>query len=66
MQGIVAYFYGIIQPNTSIELNSCRYNYMAADVMYTPAGKAWMPSKKNNLESAALVRHPVKTAPKLT
>jgi hypothetical protein len=49
MQGIVAYFYDIIQPNTSIELNSCRYNYMAADVMYRQGGKAWMPSRKEQL-----------------
>ena len=45
MQGIVAYFYDIIQPNTSVELNSCRYNYMGADIIYRPGGKAWMPNK---------------------
>lgn len=49
MQGLVAYFYDIIQPNTSIELNSCRYNYMAGDVMYGKGGKAWMPQKRELL-----------------
>lgn len=28
-QGIIPYFYDIIQPNTSIELNRCMYNTMA-------------------------------------
>jgi len=41
MQGVVAYFYDIIQPQTSVELNSCRYNYMAADVKYREGGKSW-------------------------
>jgi hypothetical protein len=28
LQGLVSYFYGEIQPNTSLELNRCEYNQM--------------------------------------
>ena len=34
MQGLPAYFYGIICPNTTVELNGCRYNHMEANVYY--------------------------------
>ena len=33
MQGLGAYFYDEIRPNTSVELNGCRYNFMAADIL---------------------------------
>lgn len=28
MQGLMAYYYDIVRPNTAIELNQCRYNHM--------------------------------------
>ncbi|EED88875.1 predicted protein [Thalassiosira pseudonana CCMP1335] len=34
MQGLPAYFYDEIKPNTSVELNGCRYNHMGADIFY--------------------------------
>jgi len=34
MQGLPAYFYDQKRPNTSVELNGCRYNHMGADVLY--------------------------------
>ena len=34
MQGLMAYYYDIIRPNTSVELNHCRHNHMGMDVRY--------------------------------
>jgi lipopolysaccharide biosynthesis glycosyltransferase len=34
MQGLVAYYYDYIRPNTAVELNQCRYNHMGMDVLY--------------------------------
>jgi hypothetical protein len=34
MQGLLAYYYDIIAPDTWVELNQCRYNHMGMDVMY--------------------------------
>ena len=34
MQGLPAYYYDEIRPNTTVELNGCRYNHMGADVLY--------------------------------
>ena len=34
MQGFIAYFYDHIRPNTSVELNQCRFNHMGMDVRY--------------------------------
>lgn len=34
MQGLVAYYYDEIRPNTAVELNQCRYNHMGVDVRY--------------------------------
>ena len=34
MQGLPAYFYDVVRPNTTVELNGCRYNHMGADVYY--------------------------------
>lgn len=34
MQGLVAYFYDVVRPNTTVELNGCRYNHMGANVYY--------------------------------
>ena len=34
MQGLPAYFYDVIRPNTTVELNGCRYNHMGANVYY--------------------------------
>ena len=34
MQGFVAYYYDHIRPNTTVELNQCRYNHMGLDVRY--------------------------------
>jgi hypothetical protein len=39
MQGLVAYYYDIIRPQTSVELNPCRYNHMGMEVRYLPGGK---------------------------
>ena len=33
-QGVVAYFYDQIRPNTAVELNVCRWNQVAADVTW--------------------------------
>lgn len=38
MQGLMAYYYDIIAPNTSVELNQCRYNHMGMDVRFNPGG----------------------------
>lgn len=34
MQGIGAYFYDVIQPGISVDLNGCRYNHMGCTVRY--------------------------------
>jgi len=34
MQGLMAYFYDHVRPNTAVELNQCRYNWMGMDVKY--------------------------------
>jgi hypothetical protein len=34
MQGLMAYYYDHIRPNTSVELNQCRYNWMGMDIRY--------------------------------
>jgi hypothetical protein len=34
MQGIMAYYYDVIRPNTAVELNQCRFNWMGMDVRY--------------------------------
>eukprot|EP00581_Thalassiosira_minuscula_P016510 CAMPEP_0183719362 /NCGR_PEP_ID=MMETSP0737-20130205/12339_1 /TAXON_ID=385413 /ORGANISM="Thalassiosira miniscula, Strain CCMP1093" /LENGTH=499 /DNA_ID=CAMNT_0025949079 /DNA_START=65 /DNA_END=1564 /DNA_ORIENTATION=+ len=34
MQGLPAYYYDIIRPNTTVELNGCRYNHMGANIFY--------------------------------
>ena len=34
VQGLTAYFYDEIRPNTTVELNGCRYNHMGADILY--------------------------------
>ena len=34
MQGVVAYYYDHIRPNTAVELNQCRFNHMGMDVLY--------------------------------
>jgi len=34
MQGLMAYFYDMIRPNTAVELNQCRFNHMGMDVRY--------------------------------
>jgi len=33
-QGVVAYFYDRLKPNTAVELNVCRWNQVAADVIW--------------------------------
>ncbi|KAL7480924.1 hypothetical protein ACHAW6_006590 [Cyclotella cf. meneghiniana] len=33
-QGVVAYYYDQIRPNTAVELNVCRWNQVAADVIW--------------------------------
>lgn len=34
MQGLVAYYYDHVRPNTAVELNQCRHNHMGMDVRY--------------------------------
>ena len=34
MQGLPAYFYDEVRPNTTVELNGCRYNHMGANIFY--------------------------------
>ena len=34
MQGLVAYYYDVISPGTTVELNQCRHNHMGLDVRY--------------------------------
>lgn len=34
MQGLMAYYYDIVRPNTAVELNQCRFNHMGMDVRY--------------------------------
>lgn len=34
MQGLPAYYYDVIRPNTTVELNGCRYNHMGANMYY--------------------------------
>lgn len=34
MQGLMAYYYDIIRPQSAVELNQCRYNWMGMDVLY--------------------------------
>jgi hypothetical protein len=33
-QGVVAFFYDVLRPNTAVELNVCRWNQVAADVIW--------------------------------
>ena len=33
-QGVVAYYYDQLRPNTAVELNVCRWNQVAADVLW--------------------------------
>jgi hypothetical protein len=37
MQGLIAYYYDQIRPDTWIELNQCRYNWMGMDIRYRAA-----------------------------
>jgi hypothetical protein len=34
MQGLPAYYYDEIRPNSTVELNGCRYNHMGANIYY--------------------------------
>ena len=34
MQGLPAYYYDVVSPNSSVELNGCRYNHMGANIFY--------------------------------
>ena len=34
MQGLMAYYYDHVRPNTAVELNQCRFNHMGMDVLY--------------------------------
>ena len=38
MQGVMAYVYDIIRPNTMVELNACLYNHLGMDSRYTDGG----------------------------
>jgi hypothetical protein len=37
MQGLMAYYYDMVRPNTAVELNQCRFNHMGMDVLYRHA-----------------------------
>ena len=45
MQGLMAYYYDHVRPETVVELNSCRYNHMGMDNLYR-AYPNFMPAKK--------------------
>ena len=47
MQGLVAYYYDIIAPDTWVELNQCRYNHMGMDVRFNPGGPGYRAGKKD-------------------
>ena len=34
MQGLMAYYWDVIRPNTAVELSPCRYNWMGMDVLF--------------------------------
>ena len=34
VQGLLAYYYDVVRPNTAVELNQCRFNHMGMDVRY--------------------------------
>jgi hypothetical protein len=45
MQGLMAYYYDEVRPNTTVELNSCRFNHMGMDNLYHANGPGYMPKK---------------------
>lgn len=45
MQGLMAYYYDQVRPETVVELNSCRYNHMGMDNLYR-AHPNFQPSRK--------------------
>ena len=49
MQGAMAYFYDQIRPNTTVELNLCRFNHLGADSTYTRGGPYYWSKHRNNL-----------------
>lgn len=55
MQGLLAYVYDILLPDTWVELNQCRYNHMGMDTLYR-AHPSFRPNHKkvgqcrNNLD----------------
>ena len=45
MQGVMAYFYDEIRPNTAVELNACRFNHLGMDMRYNEGGP-WFESNE--------------------
>ena len=37
-QGFMAYFYDVIRPNTTVELNACRFNHLGMDMKFNWGG----------------------------
>ena len=56
MQGLMAYYYDHVRPNTAVELNQCRYNHMGMNVLFEYAPNFSRPKDpkrgkcRNNLE----------------
>jgi hypothetical protein len=55
MQGLMAYYYDIIVPDTWVELNQCQFNHMGMDVLFCgmPSFRAYHPKVgkcHNNLD----------------
>jgi hypothetical protein len=46
MQGLMAYYYDQVRPNTAVELNQCRFNHMGMDVLYRHPPNFRMTHKK--------------------
>jgi hypothetical protein len=52
MQGLMAYYYDMIRPNTAVELNQCRFNHMGMNVVYNAS-----PNFNKRYKSAGLCRN---------
>ena len=48
MQGLIAYYYDVLRPNTAVELHGCHYNWMGGDILYRNV-PAFYPHKHPNL-----------------
>ena len=49
MQGTMAYFYDEIRPNTSVELNMCRFNHLGMDSRFNDGGPNFSPRNATHI-----------------